>query len=93
MVAPDRSPLKGLVEADETAIAYRANDDPPAGGRGRSHVGKMLVAGAVAIEGRAPGRIRLAASADGSAETLHAFIRADIAKGRASDILSVGYFM
>src|SRR5512132_2314402 len=64
MVAPDRSPLKGLVEVDETAISYRTNDDPPAGGRGRSHDGKMLVAGAVEIEGRAPGRVRLAAIAD-----------------------------
>jgi hypothetical protein len=81
MVAPDRSPLAGLVEVDETAIPYRTNDDPPAGGRGRSHDGKMLVAGAVEIEGNAPGRVRLAAIADGSAETLRAFIRADIAQG------------
>ena len=81
MVAPDRSPLKGLVEVDETAIPHRTSDDPPAGGRGRSHDGKMLVAGAVEIEGRAPGRIRLAAIADCSAATLHAFIRADIATG------------
>jgi transposase-like protein len=81
MVAPERSPLKGLVEVDETAIPYRTNDDPPAGGRGRSHNGKMLVAGAVEIEGRAPGRVRLAAIDDCSAETLHAFIRTDIAPG------------
>jgi hypothetical protein len=81
MVAPDRSPLQGVVEVDETTIPYRRNDDPPAGGRGRSHEGRMLVAGAVEIEGRAPGRVRLAAIADCSAETLHAFIRSDIAKG------------
>jgi hypothetical protein len=41
----------------------------------------MLVPGAVEIEGRAPGRVRLTVIADGSAETLHAFIRAEIAKG------------
>jgi hypothetical protein len=81
MVAPGRSPLKGLVEVDETAIPYRPNDDPPEGGRGRSHDGKMLVAGAVEIEGRAPGRLRLAAIADASAATLHGFIGAGIAKG------------
>ena len=81
MVAPGRAPLQGLVEVDETTIPYRTNQDPPAGGRGRSRAGKILVAGAVEIEGRAPGRIRLAAIDDGSAETLHTFIRADIAKG------------
>jgi hypothetical protein len=81
MVAPDRSPLSGLVEVDETTIPHRRTDDPPAGGRGRSHDGKMLVAGAVEIVGNAPGRVRLAAIADCSAETLHAFIRADIANG------------
>jgi len=81
MVAPDRSPLSGLVEVDETTIPHRRSDDPPAGGRGRSHDGKMLVAGAVEIVGNAPGRVRLAPIADCSAETLHAFIRADIANG------------
>src|SRR5512144_2576082 len=33
MVAPDRSPLQGVVEVDETTIPYRRNDDPPAGGQ------------------------------------------------------------
>ncbi len=37
MVAPGRSPLSGLVEADETEIRLRTKDDPPAGGQGRSH--------------------------------------------------------
>jgi hypothetical protein len=81
MVAPDRSPLAGLVEVDETSIPYRTNDDPPTGGPGRSHDGKLLVAGAVEIVGNAPGRVRLAAIDDCSAETLHAFVRADIAQG------------
>src|SRR5512133_37715 len=35
MVAPDRSPLAGLVEIDETAIPLRRKDDPPSGGQGR----------------------------------------------------------
>jgi ISXO2-like transposase domain len=81
MVAPDRSPLAGLVEVDETAIPHRTNDDPPTSGRGRSHDGKMLVAGAVEIVGNAPARVRLAAIDDCSAETLDAFVRADIAQG------------
>jgi hypothetical protein len=41
----------------------------------------ILVAGAVEIVGNAAGRVRLAAIADCLAETLHAFIRAGIAKG------------
>ena len=40
MAAPGRSLLSGLVEVDETEIACRRKDDPPAGG-GRSHQGKM----------------------------------------------------
>jgi hypothetical protein len=46
MVAPERDLLSGLVEADETSVSYRTKDDPPAGGPGRSHTGKLLVAGA-----------------------------------------------
>ena len=81
MVDPDRSPLSGLVEMDETSIAYRTKDDPPAGGQGRSHDGKMLVAGAVEIVGKRPGRVRLAAIKDCSSSSLRAFIQTKIAKG------------
>jgi predicted RNA-binding Zn-ribbon protein involved in translation (DUF1610 family) len=52
MVAPSRTPLAGLLEVDETEIPFRTQDDPPAGGRGRSHQGKLLVVGAVEIESR-----------------------------------------
>ena len=34
MVAPDRPPLNGLVEIDETEIPQRSKDDPPEGGLG-----------------------------------------------------------
>ena len=34
MVAPERNPLYGLVEVDETEIACRSRNDPPAGGGG-----------------------------------------------------------
>ena len=86
MVAPGRTPLAGLVEVDETEIPFRTRGDPPAGGRGRSHQGKLLVVGAVEIESRAKaklrlGRIRLAPISSFSANTLHAFIRANIVPG------------
>ena len=81
MVAPGRSPLAGLVEIDETAIPLRRKDDPPGGGHGRSAEGKMLVAGAVEVHDGGPGRVRLATIADFSAESLHAFVEANVAAG------------
>jgi transposase-like protein len=81
MVAPGRSSLAGLVEVDETAIPCRAKDDPPAGGSGRSHQGKMLLAGAVESRPEGPGRVRLAAIADYSATSLHGFLRQSVAPG------------
>jgi hypothetical protein len=83
MVAPDRSPLSGLVEVDETEIACRSKHDPPAGGGGRSHQGKMLVVGAVEVEdgGAGPGRIRLQEVPDYAAASLHPFLAAHLARG------------
>jgi predicted RNA-binding Zn-ribbon protein involved in translation (DUF1610 family) len=81
MVAPGRAPLEGLVEVDETAIPCRAKDEPPGGGQGRSHQGKLLVVGAVEVQGGGPGRIRLQAVEDVSAGSLHAFIAASVASG------------
>src|SRR6266511_4130835 len=81
MVAPGRSPLAGLAEVDETEIPLRTKDDPVAGGGGRSHQGKMLVAGAVEVANGAPGRIRLAEITDFSAPSLHGFIAANVAPG------------
>ena len=81
MVAPGRLPLAGLVEVDETTINCRTKDDPPAGGSGRSHQGKLLVAGAVEIGDGGPGRIRLARIDDFSASSLHAFLGAAVAQG------------
>ena len=83
MVAPERNPLAGLVEIDETTIRHRTAGDPPAGGQGRSHDAKLLIAGAVEIRGQGPlagpGRIRLAAIDDFSAASLHGFMAANIA--------------
>jgi hypothetical protein len=81
MVVPGRAPLAGLVEVDETTIACRAKDEPPGGGHGRSHQGKLLVVGAVEVQGGGPGRIRLQAVEDVSAGSLHAFIAASVASG------------
>ena len=45
MVDPDRNPLSGLVEIDETSLPFRTKNDPAGGGPGRSHDGKLLVVG------------------------------------------------
>jgi len=83
MVAPDRSPLAGLVEVDETEIACRRKNDPLTGGGRRSHQGKMLVVGAVEVEdgGAGPGRVRLAEVPDYSSDSLHSFIADNLAAG------------
>ena len=83
MVAPDRNPLSGLVEVDETEIACRSKNDPPAGGGGRSHQGKIIVVGAVEVQdgGAGPGRIRLQEVSDYSAASLHPFLAANLALG------------
>ena len=80
MVDPARDPLSGLVEVDETQIAYRTRDDPPAAG-GRSGEGKLQVAAAVEVEGKGPGRVRLAVIMDASATTLRAFLKVSLAPG------------
>ena len=51
MVNPEREPLSGVVEADETIIPFRAKNDPIVVPAGRSGVSKMLVAGAVEVDG------------------------------------------
>lgn len=82
MVDPDRGLLAGVVEIDETEMPLRRKVDPPAGGQGRSPLGKMFVAGAVELspEGK-PRRIRLAPIADFSAATLKPFVAATAAPG------------
>ena len=82
MVDPDRNPLAGLAEIDETAIPLRTKDEPVAGGQGRSGQGKMAVIGAVEIvPGGHMGRIRLAPIDDYSADSLKPFIAANLAAG------------
>ena len=64
MVDPEREPLAGLVEVDETSLPFRAKDEPIAAKPGRSHDGKLLIAGAGETVGKGPGRGRLAVIAD-----------------------------
>src|SRR3569833_4054769 len=74
MVDPEREPLAGLVEADETSRSFRTKDDPVTAKPGRSHEGKHLIAGAVEIVGKGPGRDRLAEIGDYSAAPHYAFV-------------------
>src|SRR5918997_2882309 len=74
MVDPDREPLAGVVEADETSLRQRRGDDPRPVKRGRSRDGKLLIAAAVEIVGKGPGRVRLAVIEDYSADSLGGFV-------------------
>src|SRR5947209_4264618 len=87
MVDPEREPLAGLVEVDETSLPFRAKDEPVR--PGRSHDGKLLLAGAVEIRGEGPGRVRLAVIDVYSAVALGAFVAAAIAAG--STVVSDGW--
>lgn len=86
MVNPERTPLSGLVEVDETAIACRSKGEPTAAqrnaGMGRSAQGKLLVAGAIEVDDQnRPGRVRLAVINDYTAASLHHFLSTNIAAG------------
>src|SRR5437588_9906699 len=80
MARPDREPLAGRVEVDETYVG-----GPRPGRRGRGAAGKALVGGAVEAgrgeaRGRRLGRLRLAPQDDAYAERLEAFLAANVAK-------------
>src|SRR3954465_5503853 len=87
MVDPDRGPLAGLVEVDETSLPFRAGGEPVR--PGRSHGGKLLVAGAVEIKGKGPGRVRLAVIEDYPAASLGGFVAGNVADG--STVVSDGW--
>lgn len=90
MVDPERDPLEGMVEVDETTITFRTKDEEVAGGRGRSHDGKILIAGAVeCIEGRKAGRIRLSMIKNFSSTSLQGFVAANTTE--ASTVLTDGF--
>src|SRR5689334_23678937 len=79
MVDPEREPLAGVVEVDETSLPFRVDDEPAR--PGRAHEGKLLLAGAVEIKGEGPGRIRLAVIDAYSVVALGAFVTAAVAIG------------
>ena len=82
MVDPQRTPLAGNVEIDETSFPYRKKDDPVEGGQGKSTVGKLFVIGAVERRGgRTSGRIRLARIAEDTREFMAPFVLANTASG------------
>jgi transposase-like protein len=89
MVDPGREPLAGLVEVDETSIPFRGKDAPAGRKPGRSHEDKLLIAGAVEIVGKGPGRVRLAVIDDYSAAALGGLVAAAIADG--STVVSDGW--
>jgi len=94
MVDPDREPLEGVVEIDQTEIPFRTDDaffDP-------AKAGKIVIAGAVEVIDRATnqakprkigakyldtrsGRARLAVIPNNSAASIHAFVRANVKRG------------
>jgi hypothetical protein len=75
----------GLVEVDETDLPCRSRNDPLSGSGGRSHQGKILIAGAVEVQEKGPGRIRLSVIKDFSADSLHGFLRAAVAATAKTD--------
>ena len=79
MVNPEREPLCGVVEADETIIPFRTKDDPVVVPAGRSGVGKMLVAGAVEVDGGTPRRARLKVIEGFGKQEIHAFVLGAVA--------------
>src|SRR5215210_2640818 len=89
MVDPRREPLAGLVEVDETSLPFRPKDAPVAAKPGRSHEGKLRLAGAVESKGKGPGRVRLAVIESYSATTLAGFVAAAVANG--STVVSDGW--
>jgi predicted RNA-binding Zn-ribbon protein involved in translation (DUF1610 family) len=79
MVNPEREPLCGVVEADETIIPFRTKDDPIIVPAGRSGVGKMLVAGAVEVDGGVPRRARLKVIESFGKDEIHGFVLGAVA--------------
>ena len=79
MVNPEREPLCGIVEADETIIPFRTKNDPIVVPAGRSGIGKMLVAGAIEIDGGTPRRARLKVIEGFGKQEIHAFVLGAVA--------------
>ena len=84
MVAPDRSPLAGLVEVDETEIPLPQQERSPDRRRRAQPPGQDARSSAPSRSqdgGAGPGRIRLQQVSDYSADSLHPFLAANLAPG------------
>lgn len=89
-VNPERTPLDGMIEADESSIPFRTKNEPVSGGQGRSHEGKLLIAGAVeCAQNGTIRRIRLSQIANYTADSLKEFIGKATADG--STIITDGF--
>lgn len=82
MINPDRTPLSGDIEVDETSVPFRKNSDPVDGGQGNSLIGKFKLIGAVELVDKfTPGRIRLERIVQSDSESILPFIKANTAPG------------
>ena len=86
MLRPERDPISGVVEVDETYVG--GIEEERRGGRRRDSA-KSIVVGAVEVRGRGSGRIRLAVVEDLSAASLVSFVEASVAPG--STLLTDGW--
>jgi transposase-like protein len=86
MVVPDRAPLRGDVEVDETYFGGRKLG---AGVGGRGAPGKTMVVVAVEDHGKGAGRCRMKRIKHADKPTLHTFIRENVEKG--STIITDGW--
>jgi transposase-like protein len=79
MVRPDRQPLSGEVEIDESYVG-----GPKPGKPGRGAEAKAIVAGAVEKRGRGCGRVRLGLLANVSASALIGFVQSHLDGGESA---------
>src|SRR5690606_40483330 len=86
MVDPNREPLGGedeVVQVDETQMPFRRKTDPiDNDGRGRSKIGKIMIAGAVeCLDYGKMGRIRLEVIEGWGRAELHPFVLRNTREG------------
>jgi transposase-like protein len=77
MVAPEREPLRGEVEVDETLVG--GHHEGRRGGRQRD--GKALVGVVIEVRGAGSGRLRLQVLPDAGQDTLTPWVKALVAPG------------
>src|SRR3954466_9682747 len=80
MIRPDRQPLAGRVEADETYVGGPGRGKPGRGAAGKTLVGGAVEAGRGEARGRRLGRLRLAVLPDAPLTSPEGFLAANVAK-------------